>query len=153
MTQARRPVGVSDGGQFATQPKAEPELGLTPDRLTAEVAHRVEASQLLQLLPGASQRHLPDVRRELARTIQAGPGRGRRYTTWQDAWNELAEVDHRGHGLVRLASVACPGCNGRGFDTRHPGRNLARTGHPAICGQCSGRRRTSVSLPARRAIT
>lgn len=152
--QPRAPKGQPTGGQFSAAARDEPSIELaagTYRPVDPAVAHQLDARTLLGLLDRPDQRHLHDIRLELARRISAGPRRGQRYATWQDAWNDLAQVDSRGHGQIRLTNVPCPGCNGRGFDARHVARNLARTGNPAVCGQCTGRRRTNITLPARRA--
>lgn len=154
--QPRTPKGQPTGGQFAATERPEPAVQLDspaprPGRLDPAVAHHVDTHTLLRLLHGADQRHLHDIRLQLARHIQAGNGRGRPYPTWQDAWNDLTGADTRSHGQLRLTNVPCPVCNGRGFDTRHAARNLARTGHAAICGECMGRRRANLTVTAYRA--
>lgn len=153
--QPRAPKGQPAGGQFTTTGRDEPAVELAaapaPVRLDPAAAHHIDARTLLGLMGRPDQRHLSDLRLLLARQIQAGTGRGRPYTRWQDAWNDLAAVDSRGHGQIRLNNVACPACNGRGFNTRHVARNLSRTGNPSICGECMGRRRANVNMQVRRA--
>src|SRR5665647_3045370 len=145
---ARQPAGTPAGGQFTATAQNEPavELG-TPRRLDPAVAHMIDGRTLAHLMPGGDQLYFPDVRRELAQHIAASAPRAR-FGTWQDAWNDMTA---NGQRPIRLPSATCPQCRGKGFSTRNVARNLTRTGHPAMCGECMGRRRTSVTLQARAA--
>lgn len=154
VTQARRPTGTPAGGQYSTTPRTEAPTTLAGDsgRVDPSVAHRIPATELRRLLPGADPVHLPAVRSELARHLTTNGARGRPFTSWQEAWDDLTGAAHPRGPALRLRNVSCPGCGGRGFTTRHPSRNLARTGHPNVCGQCAGRRRTDVTLVAHSAL-
>jgi hypothetical protein len=145
----REPQGQPSGGRFAETPRTEPDvaLGTVPRRLDPAVAHHLDHATLRRVLPNANQAHLADSRQELARHIA---GRSHRpFATWQDAFNDLTGATPGRDGSLRLSNVACTGCRGKGFDVRHPGRNLARTGNASICGECIGRRRTNVNVRAR----
>lgn len=118
-------------------------------RLDPQVAHRIPASELIALVTsGRGQEYLSDLRVLLARQIQAGHVR-RPCATWQDAWNDLTGAAAHRPGRLTLHGVRCPTCHGRGFDTRHISRNLARTGNPTVCGECRGSRRATVNLSTR----
>lgn len=143
--------GVFEDMLRPPQPPAGQVTEPRPARLDPAVAHHIDTRTLLGLMHHPAQRHLHDIRQLLARQIQAGAGRGRPYSRWQDAWNDLTGADGRGNGQLRLANVPCPACSGRGVDTRHVARNLSRTGNPAICGECMGRRRANVTVQVRRA--
>lgn len=111
-----------------------------PPYLDPQVAHLIDARHLLSLLPHLSQTDLDTIRREFAMHISTQRGRTR-YATWQDAWNAWTGATPHRPGQITYTPHRCPTCHGRGFDHRHPGRNLARTGHPMICGDCRGNRR------------
>lgn len=142
-------------GRFGTTARTEPvavnlePTAASPRPLDPAVAHHIDARTLLGLLPYVDQRHLSSIRIELARHIQAGGTRRERLTTWQGAWNDMTGATDRRDGQLRLRNVACSQCHGKGFDVRHPGRNLARTGSPSICGECRGSRRSDVTVRAR----
>jgi len=121
-----------------------------PIPLDPAIAHHVPATDLLALVPRLDQRLLGAVRLELARHIAATRGRTA-YVTWQAAWNDLTGASPTRPGTLRLSGVSCPTCHGKGFDVRHPGRNLARTGTASICGDCRGSRTTNVTFLALRA--
>ncbi len=154
MNQARRPTGIPAGGQFSTTPRTEVPTGLgaRPGHADPSLAHHIPADELRALLPEAVPSHLPAARIELARHITARGDRGRPFTSWREAWDDLTGAAHPGGGALTLRSVTCPACRGRGVTTRNLSRNLARTGHPNVCGQCDGRRRTDVTLVARSAL-
>ena len=113
-----------------------------PRRLDPAIAHVIDGRTLGNLMPGADQLYFPNVRRELARHITGGASRSP-FSTWQTAWNDMTDSGRRG---VRLASATCPKCRGKGFSATDAARNLIRTGSPAMCGECMGRRRTAVTI-------
>ena len=148
---AREPDGQPGGGRFAETARPEAtgvHLDRPAPRLDPAVAHHIDGRTMLGLLPHVSQQHLSTIRLELARHIQTRYGRAS-FATWQDAWNDMTGATPVRDGTLRLRNVTCSQCHGKGFDVRHPGTNLARTGNASICGECRGRRRTTVTVRVR----
>lgn len=103
---------------------------VTPTRrLDPAVAHHLDARAILALTPHLNQDDMREIRQMLARRIQSGSRRGARFTTWQEAWNDLTGADERHGGFLSYTPTRCKRCHGRKFDTR--------TG--SICPDCMGR--------------
>lgn len=118
--------------------------------LDPRIAHLMDARILLGLLPHVDQSHLWEIRREFARALTAS--NVRQSETWQEAWNMWTSATPERPGQVRYTPARCTECHGRGFSHRNISRNLARTGHPGVCGGCRGTRKgTSQVIAARHA--
>lgn len=116
-------------------------MGRMDQHFRPQDAHTISSAALLALAGPDGRDHLHEIRLELARRLNV-----RTYSTWQAAWNDLTCATPAAGGSLRLVAVRCPDCHGRGFDARHPGRNLARTGNAMMCGRCNGLRRTDLTL-------
>lgn len=108
--------------------------------LTARVIHYLDARHLLTLLPYLDQSDLHEIRNEFARFVD-GAARRSPFTSWQEAWNAWTGAHPDRPGQIEYTPARCHTCGGKGWNTRTVSRNLARTGHPAICGDCRGSRR------------
>ncbi|MGV8847825.1 hypothetical protein [Tessaracoccus sp.] len=97
--------------------------------LDPAVAHHIDARTIMSLTSYLDSADLPEIRMLLARRIQIGSRRGARFTTWQEAWNDLTGATENRGGILSYTPPRCKTCHGRRFVTR--------TG--SVCHACMGR--------------
>lgn len=129
-----------------------------PENAPASDAPALTGRSIL-LMPREPYRHLlgggpqacNDLVADLAAWVETRLRRGHRFCTWQEAYNDYLDA-HAHAGRLTWTPAQCTECHGRRVNTRRPGRNLAATGHPAVCGACRGTGRgTPTAVTAQRA--
>lgn len=103
-----------------------------------QIAYRINARDLLSLLPYFDQSDLNDLRREFSQYLWSQNRRNNATATWQEAWNAWSGAQPHRAGSVRFTPARCKECKGRRFSHHNVMHNLNRTGSPHLCGACSG---------------